>query len=132
MPIKKRKSLDDALAQEFVYGENEASNQPSSLKPETIEETQPEVGEESKKTQQAVSSSSIPQNHAKQTKKNKSKVSIMDKLQPVSQREATKRFTVDLPDSMHRKLSILAAKTGRTKADIVRVLLDDVLKDIED
>ncbi len=132
MPIKKRKSLDDALAQEFVYGENGASNQPSSIKPETIEETQPEVVEESKKTQQGVTSPSLPLTQEKQTKKKKSKLSIMDKLQPVQQREATKRFTVDLPDSMHRKLSILAAKTGRTKADIVRVLLDDVLKDIED
>ncbi len=37
----------------------------------------------------------------------------MDKLQ-VQPKEATKRFTVDLPESMHRKLSILAAKTGRT------------------
>ena len=55
----------------------------------------------------------------------------MDKLQ-VQPDEATKRFTVDLPESMHRKLSILVAKTGRTKADIVRVLLDEALKDIED
>ena len=42
------------------------------------------------------------------------------------------RFTVDLPESMHRKLSILSAKTGRTKADIVRMLLDEKLKDLED
>lgn len=132
MPIKKRKSLDDALAREFVYGENGPSDQPSPIKSKTIEETQPSVVEETKKNQQAVSSPSVPRTTAKQTNLNKSKLSIMDKLQPVSQREATKRFTVDLPDSMHRKLSILAAKTGRTKADIIRVLLDDVLKDIDD
>ena len=40
-------------------------------------------------------------------------LSLMDKLQ-VQPKEATKRFTVDLPESMHRKLSILAARTGRT------------------
>jgi predicted DNA-binding protein len=34
--------------------------------------------------------------------------------------------------SMHRKLSILSAKTGRTKADIVRMLLEETLKDVED
>jgi predicted DNA-binding protein len=33
---------------------------------------------------------------------------------------------------MHRKLSILAARTGRTKADIVRLLLQDALQDVED
>lgn len=132
MPMKKRKSLDDALAQEFVYGENEASNQPSSIKPGTIEQTQPEVVEKTKKTQQAVTSPSLPRTQEKQTKKKKSKLSIMDKLQPVEQREATKRFTVDLPDSMHRKLSILAAKTGRTKADIVRTLLEDVLQEVNE
>jgi hypothetical protein len=46
--------------------------------------------------------------------------------------EATTRFTVDLPLSMHRKLSILAARTGRKKAEIVRMLLDEALSDVED
>ena len=55
----------------------------------------------------------------------------MEKLQ-LEPKEVTKRFTVDLPESMHRKLSILSAKTGRTKADIVRMLLDEKLKDLED
>jgi predicted DNA-binding protein len=32
---------------------------------------------------------------------------------------------------MHGKLSIFAAKTGRTKADIIRMILDEALKDIE-
>ncbi len=59
--------------------------------------------------------------------------STANEVQTISSpKEATVRFTVDVPDSMHRKLSILAAKTGRTKADIVRVLLNDVLKYIED
>jgi predicted DNA-binding protein len=31
----------------------------------------------------------------------------------------------------HRKLSVLAAKTGRKKVDIVRMLLEDGLKDVE-
>lgn len=34
---------------------------------------------------------------------------------PVVTKEATVRFTVDLPESMHRELSILAAKMGQTK-----------------
>ncbi len=56
--------------------------------------------------------------------------SSIKKLQ-VKPKEVTKRFTVDLPETMHRKLSILSAKTGRTKADIVRMLLDEALVDEE-
>jgi len=41
------------------------------------------------------------------------------------------RLTIDLPKSMHRKLSVLAAKTGRKKAEIVRLLLDEAL-DVEE
>jgi predicted DNA-binding protein len=47
-------------------------------------------------------------------------------------KEPTVRLTVDMPESMHKKLSILAAKTGRKKADIVRFLLEAALKDIEE
>ncbi|MEG4202608.1 hypothetical protein QUA20_01570 [Microcoleus sp. Pol7_A1] len=46
-------------------------------------------------------------------------------------KEATVRFTVDMSESLHRKLSMLAARTGRKKVDIVRVLLEDGLKEVE-
>ena len=42
------------------------------------------------------------------------------------------RLTVDLPESMHRKLSVLAAKTGRKKAEIIRLLLNEALQDVEE
>ena len=51
---------------------------------------------------------------------------------PVVTKEATVRFTVDLPESMHRELSILAAKRGLSKADIVRILLDKALVGVEE
>ena len=51
---------------------------------------------------------------------------------PVVTKEATVRFTVDLPESMHRELSILSAKRGVSKADIVRLLLEDALKDVDE
>jgi predicted DNA-binding protein len=38
---------------------------------------------------------------------------------------------VDIPESVHRKLSMLAAKTGRKKVDIVRMLLEDGLKEVD-
>jgi hypothetical protein len=56
---------------------------------------------------------------------------IMQKLQ-LEPKEATKRFTIDLSEGMHRKLSILSARTGRTKADIVRMMLDEMLVDVAD
>lgn len=65
------------------------------------------------------------------TEKPNKKSSLMEKLQ-LEAKEGTKRFTIDLRESLHRKLSILAAKTGRTKADIVRMLLDDALEDINE
>ena len=47
----------------------------------------------------------------------------MSKLQ-APDKEATVRFTVDMSETLHHKLSMLAAKTGRKKvnqsADVVR------------
>ncbi len=47
-------------------------------------------------------------------------------------KEPTVRITVDLAESMHRKLSLLAAQTGRKKAEIVRFLLDEALQEVEE
>jgi len=55
----------------------------------------------------------------------------MDKLMSApAQKEPTVRFTVDQTETMHRKLSILAAKTGKKKAEIVRMLLDEALQEV--
>jgi hypothetical protein len=56
--------------------------------------------------------------------------SLMSKLQ-APDKEATVRFTVDMSESLHRKLSMLAARTGRKKVDIVRMLLEDGLKEVD-
>ena len=50
----------------------------------------------------------------------------------VTAKEATVRFPIDLPESMHRKLSMLVAKTDQGKADILCLLLDDALEDINE
>ena len=97
MTSKKRKSLDDSLASEFVFNQDKEVKEPTTVK-------------ENKPTKES---------------------SLMNKLQ-VAPKEGTKRFTIDLKESVHRKLSILSAKTGRSKADIIRMVLDDVLKDIND
>lgn len=51
---------------------------------------------------------------------------------PEATETKTKRLTVDLECHLHRKLSLRAARTGRTKADIVRELLERELKDVKE
>lgn len=44
-------------------------------------------------------------------------------------REATRRLTIDIRDSLHRKMRIRAAITGRPMVDEVRALLEEHYKD---
>jgi len=108
---KSRKLLDDSLAQAFVYGGNKPEPEPAA---ETAIEPNPPQEQPLKNK---------PLSTVQPTSSN-----LMSKLQLPS-KEPTIRFTVDLPESMHRKLSMLAAKTGRKKADIVRLLLEEALKE---
>jgi hypothetical protein len=108
---KPRKSLDDALANEFVFGS-------------TPEAEQPQVDNVAETISEPIQT--IP------TVLETTKLSIMSQLQQVPPKEATVRLTVDLTESMHRKLSMMAARTGRKKAEIVRLLLDEALQEVEE
>lgn len=110
MNQKKRKSLNDALAQQFVFG-----SQPE-VEPQPEVELEPEPEPEPKVQKK-------PKTSAKTKKK---ELSVTDRLQPV-EREATVRITVDLPESLHKRLSIYCATSGNKKAEVVRVLLDEYL-----
>jgi macrodomain Ter protein organizer (MatP/YcbG family) len=113
---KKRKPLDDSLASEFVFGGD---------KPQTGAAPEEEATTVESETTPIAPMSDKP------VEKQSKELSLMEKLQ-LEAKEGTKRFTIDLRESVHRKLSILAAKTGRTKADIVRMLLDEALEDINE
>jgi predicted transcriptional regulator len=52
----------------------------------------------------------------------------MSKLQ-APDKEATVRFTVDMSETLHRKLSMLAAKTGRKKVGYCADAVGDGLKE---
>ncbi|MBD2358930.1 CopG family transcriptional regulator [Tolypothrix sp. FACHB-123] len=117
---KKRKSLDDALAREFVYGEKDEQAEPEQVITQNQQEPEPQP-------QPEPTPIALPTPTPQPTKP-----SIMSQLQPATPKEATIRLTVDLPESMHQKLSMLAAKTRRKKAEIVRLLLDEALKDVEE
>ena len=63
----------------------------------------------------------------------KKEVNILTKLlEQTEVKESTVRFTVDMPESMHRKLSLFAARTNKKKSEIVRLLLEDALKQVSD
>ncbi|WP_373527389.1 CopG family transcriptional regulator [Nostoc sp.] len=126
MTAKKRKPLDDALAHEFVYRESTLrENLPSqeTVNSEAQSETQPILEQES------ISQSILPISPISDPQP--AKFNLMSQLQQPS-KEPTIRLTVDLSESMHRKLSVLAAKTSRKKVEIVRLLLDEALKDVEE
>jgi len=46
---------------------------------------------------------------------------------PPAPKEPQIRFTVDMDLGLHRRLSVAAAKAGKSKADIVREVLNTVL-----
>ena len=124
---KPRKSLDDALANEFVFG---------STPPETEKPQVDNVAETiSAPTTDSLHGVSLPEASAiipTITPSPQLKSSIMSQLQQVPPKEPTVRLTVDLTESMHRKLSMLAARTGRKKAEIVRILLDEALQEVKE
>lgn len=119
-PRKGRKSLDEILAQQFIYGEK-TQRTARELSPK-----QPSSEPSSEQLSLSERKASLPLNA---TEKTPNETLLVDKFH-TPPREATIRFTVDLSPSMHRKLSLLAARTGKKKAEIVRLLLDEALENV--
>lgn len=118
MSRKSRKSLEDSLASQFVYGG----------KPEpSVKEHQP-VREEIPSTPEPELPSPV---ELLSSNEQGTGFNLMANLHSPP-KEPTVRLTVDLPESMHKKLSILAAKTGKKKVEIVRVLLAEALKEVNE
>lgn len=58
--------------------------------------------------------------------------SILSKMLEGETKEPTIRFTVDMSESLHRKLSIFAARSGKSKAEIVRAIVEDALNQVSE
>jgi hypothetical protein len=137
MSTKKRKPLGSAM-EEFVFGKNQAAlppTPPNIVSPapnptaSLILETALPALAPPPEAALPVATLAQPEAVAPETVPIQSKgPSLMSKLQ-APDKEPTVRFTVDMSESLHRKLSMLAAKTGRKKVDIVRMLLEDGLKE---
>jgi hypothetical protein len=124
---KPRKSLDDTLANNFVYGDKA----PIPVVEPILGQVKPVV-----KTVEPVVEQLEPMVTAVATEETSAPISpqpatsLMSRLmQNTPEKEPTVRLTVDLPQSTHKKLSILCANTGMKKVEVVRMLLDDALKD---
>ena len=125
MTAKKRKPLGSAM-EEFVFGTNQAASPPT---PEIVSSAAKPTASLTPEAVLPTSTPLLPEVSAPQPVSIQSKEpSLMSKLQ-APDKEATVRFTVDMSESLHRKLSMLAARTGRKKVDIVRMLLEDGLKE---
>jgi hypothetical protein len=138
MNTKKRKPLGNAM-EEFVFGTKEAvsptppelvspaATPAASLTPEAALPPTPPPSE----AVLPIAKPPQPEAFAPRPVPIQSKEpSLMSKLR-APDKEATVRFTVDMSETLHRKLSMLAANTGRKKVDIVRILLEDGLKEVE-
>lgn len=128
-PKRSRKPLDDALAKRFIYGEKSQGEEREPVEEQTPSESPTEQPSQENRSNTAAAKD-IAASFAARKKIPNSSIR-MDQLQ-TPPKEATVRITVDMPASMHRKLSILAARTGKKKAEIVRVLLLDVLEDLKE
>ena len=152
---KARKPLDQTLAREFVYGGDGVAQPEDSTKDlgaenarENASKSRRRIGNEQSTTGiEEVNDSmngaiaNLKPSEVKQTAKQSMKKSLKTSSETVvgqilkqenAYKEPTVRITVDLPKSMHRKLSLLSARTDVKKAAIVRMLLADALQEIED
>jgi hypothetical protein len=124
---KTRKSLGDALANNFVYGDKAPIPvaEPVEERIEPIVETVQTVADSTEPIVAAVAIAVASKPISPQPT-----TSLISRLmQNTPEKEVTVRLTVDLPKSTHTKLSILCAQNGLKKAEVVRMLLDDALKD---
>jgi len=125
MSKKQRRSLDNDDAMSFVWG-GDAAEPATSVDPDQVEleDTAPEPPPEPPKRKTA--------KRSKRTSIPKPKSNAMSRILETEEKEATVRLTVDMPKSMHQKLTMLSARSGKKKAEIVRLLLDEALADVDD
>jgi methionine-rich copper-binding protein CopC len=141
---KTRKPMaDNAAVNNFVFGDNAPTPaaEPIVEAVEPIVETVKTVAEQveptrSERVEPLVEAAAIAVANGKSIAttsdpiSTQSTTSLMSRLmQNTPEKEATVRLTVDLPKSTHTKLSVLCAHNGLKKAEVVRMLLEEALKD---
>jgi hypothetical protein len=69
-------------------------------------------------------------NHRRQIRIHSKGLTYFNEQTASTDKEPTVRFTVDMSETFHYKLSMLVAKTGCKKVDILRMLLEDGFKGV--
>ena len=105
--MSKRRSMADDDAAAFVFGEDRDRNPDPSPKPEPV---------------------SKPRSRKSSTKKSRA----IDQLMETAEQERQVRITVDLAASQHQELTLASARLGKSKAEIIRALVDDFLAELND
>lgn len=106
---KRRSMADDDAAAAFVFGADRQDHKPEPSQPKT--DPKP--------------SSSKPTSKPSQKKSR-----AIDALMKSSEPERQVRITVDLAASQHQQLTLASAKLGKSKAEIIRALVNDFLTEL--
>lgn len=115
--MAQRKRLDDDAAA-FVFGSDSPPAEPPATKQET---TRPKSSPRKPAAKKPTSKPPVKQTKAR----------AIDKLMQTTEQERQVRITVDLAKSQHSGLTIASAQLGKSKADIIRALLEDFLADFQ-
>lgn len=129
MSPQRRKSLADADAAAFIFGTPSSTtttveDQPTdnmAPEPQTAPNPQPEA-----KPTPAKATTAKRAPAKKKTKSNRA----IDELMQSTKQERQVRITVDLAASQHQALTLVCAKLGKPKAEIIRALVDDFLDEV--
>ncbi|MGP1387365.1 MAG: plasmid partition protein ParG [Thainema sp.] len=73
-----------------------------------------------------------PESKPQPSKPTAKKSRAIDKLMKTAEQERQVRITVDLAASQHQELTLASAKLGKSKAEIIRALVDDFLSELND
>ncbi|MEM9485006.1 MAG: plasmid partition protein ParG [Cyanobacteria bacterium P01_F01_bin.116] len=126
MSSAKRKSLADDEAAAFVFGDA-SSKTTSTPKPQSTS-AQP-TASKSAPPKQTTTPRSQTKTKAKAKTKGKQGRAI-DALMQSTDQERQVRITVDLAASQHQALTLFCAQSGKSKAEIIRALVDDFLNEV--
>ena len=134
--MPRRKPLNKSVGQEFVKGNLETITKGGEQK--SIENSkqnstakngkQSLIEQENNQTETTNKSTNKKEPAKKTTRKSKSKKELIDRFKNKDDDEKTIRITLDLKASLHRQLSQLSLDTGKSKADIIRQLLNELFE----
>lgn len=119
-PQKRRSLSDDAAA--FVFG-SDTPPKSEALPAEVPSPSSAPVPSKPKQSAKAQRPSAKNRNRSSRA---------IDELMQSAEQERQVRITIDLAASQHRSLTRVCADLGKSKAEIIRVLVDDFLNEMNE